>query len=107
MFAAIFGFIAVLIGAIVLFTVTNTMSMAVVERTAEIGTLRAIGLQAQRHPRDVRQRRHRARLLRRGAGHRGGARAGMGDQSARPDLDAAGPHRARARWRCAWRARTA
>lgn len=44
MFDAIFGFIAVLIGAIVLFTVTNTMSMAVVERTAEIGTLRAIGL---------------------------------------------------------------
>jgi putative ABC transport system permease protein len=39
-----FGFIAVLIGAIVLFTVSNTMSMAVVERTAEIGTLRAIGL---------------------------------------------------------------
>jgi len=44
MFAAIFGFISVLIGAIVLFTVTNTMSMAVVERTSEIGTLRAIGL---------------------------------------------------------------
>ena len=44
MFAAMFGFIAVLIGAIVLFTVTNTMSMAVVERTTEIGTLRAIGL---------------------------------------------------------------
>ncbi len=44
MFAAIFGFISVLIGAIVLFTVTNTMSMAVVERTVEIGTLRAIGL---------------------------------------------------------------
>lgn len=44
MFAAIFGFIAVLMGAIVLFTVSNTMSMAVVERTAEIGTLRAIGL---------------------------------------------------------------
>jgi len=34
----------VLIGAIVLFTVTNTMSMVVVERTSEIGTLRAIGL---------------------------------------------------------------
>ena len=44
MFAAIFSFIAVLMGAIVLFTVSNTMSMAVVERTAEIGTLRAIGL---------------------------------------------------------------
>jgi putative ABC transport system permease protein len=44
MFAAMFGFIAVLIGAIVLFTVSNTMSMAVVERTAEIGTLRAMGL---------------------------------------------------------------
>jgi putative ABC transport system permease protein len=44
MFGAIFGFISVLIGSIVLFTVSNTMSMAVVERTAEIGTLRAIGL---------------------------------------------------------------
>lgn len=44
MFAALFGFIAILIGSIVLFTVGNTMSMAVVERTVEIGTLRAIGL---------------------------------------------------------------
>jgi putative ABC transport system permease protein len=44
MFAAIFSFIAMLIGAIVLFTVGNTMSMAVVERTVEIGTLRAVGL---------------------------------------------------------------
>lgn len=44
MFAAILGFVAVLIGAIVLFTVGNTMSMAVVERTVEIGTLRALGL---------------------------------------------------------------
>ncbi|WP_373974880.1 FtsX-like permease family protein [Chitinibacter sp. SCUT-21] len=44
MFAAIFGFISLLIGAIVLFTVGNTMNMAVLERTVEIGTLRAIGL---------------------------------------------------------------
>jgi putative ABC transport system permease protein len=44
LFAAIFGFIAILIGAIVLFTVSNTMGMAVVERTVEIGTLRALGL---------------------------------------------------------------
>jgi putative ABC transport system permease protein len=44
LFTAIFGFIAVLIGAIVLFTVGNTMNAAVVERTVEIGTLRAIGL---------------------------------------------------------------
>jgi putative ABC transport system permease protein len=44
LFDAIFGFIAVLIGGIVLFTVVNTMNAAVVERTVEIGTLRAIGL---------------------------------------------------------------
>jgi putative ABC transport system permease protein len=44
LFNAIFGFIALLIGAIVLFTVSNTMNAAVVERTVEIGTLRAIGL---------------------------------------------------------------
>jgi putative ABC transport system permease protein len=44
LFSAIFGFIALLIGAIVLFTVGNTMNAAVVERTVEIGTLRAIGL---------------------------------------------------------------
>ena len=43
LFRAIFGFIAVLIAAIVLFTVSNTMSAAVVERTVEIGTLRAMG----------------------------------------------------------------
>lgn len=44
MFDTIFGFMSVLIGGIVLFTVINTMSMTVVERTVEIGTLRAIGL---------------------------------------------------------------
>jgi len=44
MFDAIFGFIFVLIASIVLFTVGNTMSTAVMERTVEIGTLRAMGL---------------------------------------------------------------
>ena len=44
LFDTIFGFIFVLIGAIVLFTVSNTMNTAVAERTVEIGTLRAVGL---------------------------------------------------------------
>jgi putative ABC transport system permease protein len=44
MFDTIFGFVFLLIGAIVLFTVGNTMNTAIVERTVEIGTLRAIGL---------------------------------------------------------------
>ncbi len=44
LFDVIFGFIFTLIGGIVLFTVSNTMNAAVVERTVEIGTLRAIGL---------------------------------------------------------------
>ena len=44
LFDTIFTFIFVLIGGIVLFTVGNTMNAAVVERTVEIGTLRAIGL---------------------------------------------------------------
>ena len=44
LFNMIFGFIFALIGAIVLFTVSNTMNTAVVERTVEIGTLRAVGL---------------------------------------------------------------
>jgi putative ABC transport system permease protein len=44
LFDTIFGFIFVLIGGIVLFTVSNTMTAAVVERTAEIGTVRAVGL---------------------------------------------------------------
>ena len=44
LFDTIFAFIFVLIGGIVLFTVSNTMNAAVVERTTEIGTLRSIGL---------------------------------------------------------------
>ena len=43
-FKSIFGFIATLIGVIVLFTIGNTMSTAVVERTVEIGTLRSMGV---------------------------------------------------------------
>jgi putative ABC transport system permease protein len=41
---SVFGFMAVLIGVIVLFTIGNTMGTAVAERTVEIGTLRSIGL---------------------------------------------------------------
>ncbi len=44
LFGAIFSFIAVIMGVIVLFTVVNTMSMSVMERTNEIGTARAIGV---------------------------------------------------------------
>lgn len=44
MFDTIFGFVFLLIGGIVLFTVSNTMNTTVVERTVEIGTLRAMGL---------------------------------------------------------------
>ncbi|MBF0540070.1 MAG: ABC transporter permease [Nitrospirae bacterium] len=44
MFAAIFSFISAVIGVIVLFTIINTMSMSVMERTQEIGTLRAMGV---------------------------------------------------------------
>ncbi|MBI3149922.1 MAG: ABC transporter permease [Betaproteobacteria bacterium] len=42
--ASMFGFIALLIGVIVLFTIGNTMGTAVMERTVEIGTLRAMGV---------------------------------------------------------------
>jgi putative ABC transport system permease protein len=44
MFGAIFLFISIIMGAIVLFTVVNTMGMSVVERTNEIGTVRAMGV---------------------------------------------------------------
>lgn len=44
MFFAIFSFISIVMAVIVLFTVVNTMSMSVMERTHEIGTLRAMGV---------------------------------------------------------------
>ncbi len=47
MFGSIFGFIAAIMGVIVLFTVVNTMSMSVMERIQEIGTLRALGVKQQ------------------------------------------------------------
>jgi putative ABC transport system permease protein len=45
MFGSMFLFIAVIMGVIVLFTIVNTMTMAVLERTIEIGTTRALGVQ--------------------------------------------------------------
>jgi putative ABC transport system permease protein len=42
-FESMFSFIAVIIGVVVLFTVSNTMSMSVMERVDEIGTTRALG----------------------------------------------------------------
>ncbi|HVY40424.1 MAG TPA: FtsX-like permease family protein [Polyangia bacterium] len=44
MFRAIFLFIATIMSVIVLFTVVNTMGMSVMERTAEIGSARAMGV---------------------------------------------------------------
>ncbi len=42
-FQTLFGFLALILGIIVLFTVANTMGMSVMERTSEIGTARAMG----------------------------------------------------------------
>ena len=44
LFSAIFMFIALVMGVIVLFAVINTMTMNVMERTNEIGTIRALGV---------------------------------------------------------------
>ena len=43
LYRAIFTFLALIMGVIVLFSVVNTMTMNVLERTTEIGTLRALG----------------------------------------------------------------
>jgi len=44
MFGSIFIFISLVMGVIVLFAVVNTMTMNVMERTNEIGTIRAMGV---------------------------------------------------------------
>ena len=44
LFSAIFLFITLIMGVIVLFAVVNTMTMNVMERTNEIGTIRAMGV---------------------------------------------------------------
>jgi putative ABC transport system permease protein len=44
LFGSIFLFIALVMGVIVLFAVVNTMTMNVMERTNEIGTVRAMGV---------------------------------------------------------------
>ena len=42
--SVMFAFLAVIMGVIVIFTIINTMSMSVMERTNEIGTARAMGV---------------------------------------------------------------
>ncbi len=44
MFSVIFAFVSVVIGLIAIFTVSNTMTMSIMERFNEIGTLRSMGL---------------------------------------------------------------
>lgn len=44
LFHSIFSFISIIIGIVVVFTVSNAMGMSVIERTDEIGTTRALGV---------------------------------------------------------------
>ncbi|XVJ68421.1 MAG: ABC transporter permease [Rhizobacter sp.] len=51
MFKSMFGFVSLLMAVVTVFSVANTVNMAVSERTAEIGTLQAMGLKQ----RDIRR----------------------------------------------------
>jgi putative ABC transport system permease protein len=51
MFSSVFGFVSLLMAVVTVFSVANTVNMAVSERTAEIGTLQAMGLKQ----RDIRR----------------------------------------------------
>jgi len=44
MFSVIFAFVSLIMGLIAIFTVSNTMTMSIMERFNEIGTLRSMGL---------------------------------------------------------------
>lgn len=44
-FSFLFVFLLIIVGTTVLFTVMNTVGMSVLERTSEIGTMRALGMQ--------------------------------------------------------------
>ena len=43
MFSFLFGVISLVLSVVIIFTILNTISMTIVERTREIGTIRAIG----------------------------------------------------------------
>lgn len=52
MFNTLFGFVSLLMAVVTVFSVANTVNMAVSERTGEIGSLRAMGLK-ERHIRGL------------------------------------------------------
>ncbi len=96
LFGAIFSFVATIMAIIVLFSVINTMSMSVMERTNEIGTLRALGFRRRRRSAPVPARRIAARRHRRDS--RRGTRLGLCDRGEPRGtaLDAARPGEPRA-----------
>jgi ABC-type lipoprotein release transport system permease subunit len=90
----IFGALGLIIGVIVVFVVANAMAMAVIERTREVGTLRALGTLPGQLVRSFALE----GLLLGGVGRRAGRRAGAGrDRGAAglsgADAAAAGPQR--------------